>query len=321
MNCDTLRGAAELVDAIVFVDVLSPRERAMLTDSDLLPTTTPAKTGERLPDGAGARSSAVCDVHSGGSGALVAGQYVELACSLAEHRKQLLSRALRKVEGRPGLVAGGARPGTAVRRAVAEEKTAAGVKLQAGEPSAQLSRALAAAPATIVSSSRLEQRPDELWADETPAGEPPGGDGSPRHEEPQAEKRPRKAVLRGGDRRVYPRRGSDSEVVLCRIPTGSRLPPQRVAWLLHSSRLKGKLRDVSLSGLALLVNEELEAGTSLLARIFNRQANASVDTAGEVLRCTAVGDGTWQVVCRLDRHLSFDEVNLVGQHLFHSTIV
>lgn len=123
------------------------------------------------------------------------------------------------------------------------------------------------------------------------------------------------------DRRAFPRRESGCIVALYVLSPQEALTPDRIDWLLHSTRLKGNLVDVSMSGIALQIEEPVESGKRVLLRVSNRRLDQHVDCPGSVLRCSPARDGLWNVVCRLDKHLSFEQIHLIGKHLFASTIV
>lgn len=123
-----------------------------------------------------------------------------------------------------------------------------------------------------------------------------------------------------GDRRLHPRRESACVVSVCVKATQGELSQQRIAWLLHSSRIKGKLLDVSMSGMSLELYEPVEAGSEVLLRVNSRNIKSVVDVTAKVLRCTA-HDGYFNIICRLSKNLTFEQIHQVGNHLFSSTIV
>jgi hypothetical protein len=125
----------------------------------------------------------------------------------------------------------------------------------------------------------------------------------------------------GRERRVHPRRDSDCQVSVCRKPASVTLTSQNAAWHLHASQLKGRLVDVSMSGMALQLPEAIEPETEILLRVSNRNFAQNVDAAGKVLRCSRSESGRWNVVCRLTRNLTFEQVTCLGKYLFSSTIV
>ena len=127
-------------------------------------------------------------------------------------------------------------------------------------------------------------------------------------------------TLIGQDRRAHPRRESGCTVTVCRRPPHASLTAQQISWLLHAGHLKGRLIDVSMSGMALQIPEPLESGTMIFLRVANRNFDHNVDAVGQVLRCTP-HEGQWHVVCRLDQTLTFEQVHRIGKHLFTSTIV
>jgi hypothetical protein len=127
--------------------------------------------------------------------------------------------------------------------------------------------------------------------------------------------------LRGSDRRLLPRRESECVVSVCRCQIEERLTAQRIAWMLHATKLKGQLVDVSMSGVAFHLMEPLTAGSRILLRISNRTLDKKVDASATILRSRAASEGGWDVVCRFNKNLTFDQIRTVGRSLFSATIV
>src|SRR5262249_31675814 len=131
----------------------------------------------------------------------------------------------------------------------------------------------------------------------------------------------RRASAVAADRRNLPRRESDCSVALCCVTEDEGLTRDRIEWMIHASELHGRLVDVSMSGVALNVSEQLAPGARIALRISNRPIGRHVDASATVLRCRPDPQGGWSVVCRFARILTFEQIHLVGRNLFAATIV
>jgi hypothetical protein len=123
------------------------------------------------------------------------------------------------------------------------------------------------------------------------------------------------------ERRKLPRRESECIVSVWPCRGEERLTGDRISWLLHSTKLKGRLMDVSMSGVAFHLTESLPAESRILLRIANRTIDKQVDTTAVVLRSRAARDGGWDLVCRFEKNLTFEQIHTVGRSLFAATIV
>lgn len=115
------------------------------------------------------------------------------------------------------------------------------------------------------------------------------------------------------DRRAFPRRDSSCRVWITRA--ASLAPQQNAQWLMHTSRLRGEMLDLSMNGISFLLSENLDAEEMLFVRLENPHFSSQIDTVARVIRTSEVGDGRWKVVCRFLKNLSFDEAYEFARHV------
>lgn len=124
------------------------------------------------------------------------------------------------------------------------------------------------------------------------------------------------------ERRSFPRRTSGGRVLVAKIDSDAAAVrnPQQLEWLLHATRQRGELIEISRGGLVFLLDEPPACGEFVALRLRNEILDHDVDVVAQVLR-SGESDGRWKVVGRLLEPLAFDEVHRIGRGLFTSEIV
>lgn len=122
------------------------------------------------------------------------------------------------------------------------------------------------------------------------------------------------------DRRRLPRHESGCVVAVCRC--GQTIPMNRVTWKwrLHASRLKGDLLDISLTGLAIALSNQLPADEHILLQIRNSRLDQSIDCSARVIRTIAV-DGGWRTVCEFLEPLGLETIHRVARRVTNGEII
>jgi len=123
------------------------------------------------------------------------------------------------------------------------------------------------------------------------------------------------------DRRAFPRRDSGCDVRVHCLVMSTVVSSQQLEWLLHATPLQGSLLDLSMNGLAFLINRPLEPSQRVLLRVSSRTTDLSVDTSATVVRCTREDSGAWKVVGRFDQNLTLEQAHELGRYLATATIV
>lgn len=116
------------------------------------------------------------------------------------------------------------------------------------------------------------------------------------------------------DRRRFPRHESGCVVSVCQC--GQTIPLNRVTWKwrLHASRMRGDLLDISMSGLAIMLAEQLPVDEHILLRIRNPRMDQSIDCGARVIR-TIAAEGGWKTVCEFQEPLTLDTIHCVARRV------
>ncbi len=123
------------------------------------------------------------------------------------------------------------------------------------------------------------------------------------------------------DRRAFPRRISRCTVSLCADTGGGEDSLFQRAWTLHSSQIKGRMVDISRSGLSMTLGRSLELGQSVCMKIENPLFGHRLIAVAEVVRQQPDGQGHWTVMCRFAKPLEFEQIEFFGCHLFTARVV
>jgi len=122
------------------------------------------------------------------------------------------------------------------------------------------------------------------------------------------------------DRRRFPRRESQSGVLVHCPEDPETAAPQSLEWLLHSTALRGKLVDICMQGVSFRLGQPIVVGQAITLRLANNRLDSSLDTPATVIRSTPIGN-CWKIVCRFEKNLTYEQIHDLGRYLFTSTTV
>lgn len=123
----------------------------------------------------------------------------------------------------------------------------------------------------------------------------------------------------GSDRRQYPRHLSSGKVTVCPIEKDSLCYPQALDWQMHSSQLRGTIMDISMNGVAIVLDKPVRVGTSVAMVLDWFHVAEEVQTRGHVIRSAEIQETNpsqlWLITVQLDRRLTFEQVRTLGHRL------
>lgn len=125
----------------------------------------------------------------------------------------------------------------------------------------------------------------------------------------------------GENRRNLPRHAGGCSVLVQHLGGERVHDPLRRAWAWHGSPARGDLLDVSLAGIACLMQQPLERGRRIDVRLWNPRRDVRLERSAIVLRCSPVEPDRWKVVCRFATPLGVDDLQWVAQHVLPHPIV
>ncbi len=118
----------------------------------------------------------------------------------------------------------------------------------------------------------------------------------------------------GEDRRRFLRRFSTHLVRVLPVQDVS-FTPQELDWALHHSPLRGQMKNISMNGVAFLLNKPLEISASVWLRLECRARDFAVIRSAHVTRAVPVSETEWIITCRFDRCVPYPDVTQLGQEL------
>ncbi len=127
------------------------------------------------------------------------------------------------------------------------------------------------------------------------------------------------STSQGEDRRQYPRHLSSGKVTVCLIEKDSLCYPPTLDWQMHSSQLRGTIMDISMNGVAIVLDQPIRVGTSVAMVLDWFHAAEEVQTRGHVIRSAEIQETSpsrlWLITVQLDRRLTFEQVRTLGHRL------
>ncbi len=113
------------------------------------------------------------------------------------------------------------------------------------------------------------------------------------------------------DRRGFLRRKSRGTVrVLPRNDVA--IPDQELTAILQAAPYRGRMSDLSMSGVAFVLSEPLSELATVWVRLENDHRDFAVTCSAHIIRVVQTDTGEWKIMCRFDRFLSQDDVWQLG---------
>ncbi len=117
----------------------------------------------------------------------------------------------------------------------------------------------------------------------------------------------------GEDRRTAVRRDGRGDVSIATAPdpltSGSGSPS---GWI-QANGTFGRLIDLSMTGVSMVLTRPLEPGTAILVRLAPQENGQPMDVPAEVVRSRELVDGQWKIVAKFTQHLCFDQAYIMTQ--------
>lgn len=113
------------------------------------------------------------------------------------------------------------------------------------------------------------------------------------------------------DRRRFLRRESTGTVRI--LPrTDISIPEEQLPAAFQSAPHSGQMRDLSMSGVAFVLNEPLSELATLWLRLENEHRDFAVIRPASVIRVIKTEEDQWKIMCRFDHFLPQDNVRQLG---------
>ncbi len=115
------------------------------------------------------------------------------------------------------------------------------------------------------------------------------------------------------ERRSAVRRDGRGDISVATVPaqplSGTTSPH---AWI-QDHGTSGRLIDLSMTGVSMMLTRPLEPGTAILVRLAPHKDGSPMDVPAEVVRSQELVEGQWKIVAKFHQHLCFDQAYIMTQ--------
>jgi hypothetical protein len=105
---------------------------------------------------------------------------------------------------------------------------------------------------------------------------------------------------------------TDSENRAVPRRSGETVGPWQLQTQPTGARFSADIHDISIVGVGLLADHQLDAGTGMLIEAGPAGLTLALELKAEVRHATMRPDGRWLLGCRFSRHLTTDDVERLG---------
>lgn len=117
----------------------------------------------------------------------------------------------------------------------------------------------------------------------------------------------------GEDRRASVRRNGRGDVSVATVAERPNATSSSPSGWMQTHGTSGRLIDLSMTGVSMVLTRPLEPGTAILVRLAPHEQGPPMDVPAEVVRSRELVEGQWKVVAKFEQHLCFDQAYIMTE--------